>query len=127
MNENNEEIVVNEKKAIKKGLMISTIITFSLSLAFFIFTLIYILDILDGDQLGKAFGFAIFVVTVGWVTFLPALGLAIASIITAANGLNSLDKKVKKTCLVFLILSIILLLSIVALGVLVVLIPKLFI
>lgn len=124
-----EEIVYERPKAIhdeRKGLMIASIILFFIALAFFAGTVFYIFDsMLTGDKNTNLLGFLLFIVTTGWITFLPALLLSIAAICTSRFGLKSTSKTIKRTCLIFLILSSVLLFSLVIIGILVGLFPSL--
>ena len=129
MEEKEKENVLERPKSItdkRKGLMISSIITFCLWLGFFIFAFVYLLNIfLSKDKNTQALEFVLFLVTIGWVSYIPALGLSIASICTSRFGLKSTDKKIKTTCLILLILSIILLVAVVFLGIVVAFFPTL--
>lgn len=102
----------------RKGLMISSIILFSLSLIFFIGTVIFIFqNMLTGDKNTDILGFVLFLITTGWISYLPALILAIAGVCTSRFGLKSTSKTIKNTCLVFLILSALLLTALILLGI----------
>lgn len=126
-----EEIVYERPKAIhdqRKGLMIASIILFTIALAFFAGTVFYIFDsMLTGDKNTNALGFVLFLVTTGWITYLPSLLLSIACICTSRFGLKSTSKPIRITCLVFLILSSVLLFALILIGILVALFPSILI
>ena len=131
MKENQEEIIVPDlsqttsdqpqqnnisKSQRKQGLMIATIILFVVASLFAGVTLLYLFSTFSNDsEAGMAISF-VFFITIGWVTFLPALGCAIAGIVTGAKGCSSKSKGIKITCILFLILCIILTIAIVLLG-----------
>lgn len=108
----------------RKGLMITSIIMFTLGLGFLIGTFIYSFEnMLTGDKTTNALGLLLFLVTMGWVTYLPSLIFSIAGVCVSRFGLKSTSKAIRITCLVFLILNALIILALVVLGLIIAFIP----
>ncbi len=115
----------NKIKGKRKALMIVTIVLFFISFAFSAFTIYYLLDIFfTKDNAASAIGFILYLLTFGWITYLPALGTSIAGVCTGAIASRSSSKKIKTTSIIFLILNIIILIAIVIAGIIILLFPS---
>ncbi len=119
-------MVVDKSKSSKKGLMITGIVLFGLSVAFLIFTIVLTLAVFTDieHESASAFTLILFVVAYGFYSFLPGILLAIASIVVNALARGSSDTKYKKIANIFTILSVVLLLIYIIFCLIIFLVPN---
>ena len=91
----------------KKGLMITCIVTFSLSLILFVLNMVFWLDSLLSDS-NQQLSLVIYIITLGLWTYIPGGVLNIISLITGFSALKTQVPKERKISKIFAILSVVL-------------------
>ncbi len=109
----------------RTGFMVTAIVMFAVGICFFAVTAFYVFSIfLANDKTGAAIGFILYVVTLGWVTYIPTVVLSIIGVCMGAAGVKSTKKANKVTSIIFLVLNSLLLASIVFIGIALTLFPS---
>ena len=131
-----EEIIMPEldtnRQEVKKpvenkrtGFMVTAIIMFFVGLGFFAVTLFYVFSIfLAKDQTSAAVGFILYIFTLGWITYIPAVVLSIIGVCMGAAGIKSTKKANKVTSIIFLVLNSLILAATVLIGFILIIFPS---
>lgn len=118
-----------EKKPVENkrtGSMVTSIVMFAVGICFFAVTLFYVFSIfLAGDQTSAAVSFIFYIITLGWITYIPTVVLSIIGICMGASGIKSTKKANKVTSIIFVVLNSILLAAILFIGFALMLFPSL--
>lgn len=117
--------VKKPKEDKRTGFMVTTIIMFFVGICFFAITMFYVFSIfLAKDQTSAAVGFIIYIFTLGWVTYIPAVVLSIIGICMGAAGIKSTKKANKVVSIIFLVLNSLVLTATVFIGFALLLFPS---
>ncbi len=99
-------------KELRTGLLIGGLITFFISICFLTITFSFIYQTLDvSTEANQAFSFLLFVLTYGWLTYIPGVLFAIIALILNPFVIRSQSKGQKAVGIIFTILSVILVLT----------------
>ena len=125
LNNNNQ---TQQKKPVedkRTGVMVTSIVMFSIGICFFAITLFYVFSIfLASDRTSAAISFILYIITMGWITYIPTVVMAIIGVCMGAAGVKSTKKSNKVTSIVFLVLNSILLAAILFIGFALLLFPS---
>ena len=123
----NEGVVENqnEPKNLKTGLMIGGLITFFLAMCFMVFTLYYTFQTYSSDNdAQKAVTFIIFILSVGWISYIPGAICSIASLFLHAFVIKSTSKAQKVVGIIFTILSVLFVIAYLAIAIYIMTLPN---
>ena len=122
---NNENKFENKPQELKTGLMIGGLITFFLAICFLIFTLYFIFQTYSSDNdAQKAVTFIIFILTVGWISYIPGAICSIISLCLHAFVIKSTSKGQKAVGIIFTILSVLMILVFLVIAIYISLLPN---
>ncbi len=126
-NMENEGVVDNQNKPqdLKTGLMISGLIVFFLAICFIAFTLYFTFQTYSSnDGVQKAVTFIIFILSVGWISYVPGAICSIISLFLHAFVIKSTSKAQKTIGIIFTLLSILLILAYLAIAIYIITFPN---
>ena len=112
-NQVQNQIPKQEKpKELKTGMMIGGLITFFLSLCFFLYTLYYLFQTYNpDDSVQQALTFIVFILTIGWISFIPGIICSIISLCLNPFVIRSTSKGQKAVGIIFTILSVLMIIA----------------
>ncbi len=114
----NEPKNENKPQELKTGLMIGGLITFFLAIGFLIFTLSYIFQTYSPDDSAqKALTFVVFILSIGWISYIPGVICSIVSLCMNPFVIKSTSKAQKAVGIIFTILSALLFLAFIAIAI----------
>ena len=107
--ENNQEIyqIGNYQEKNTKGTTIASIIVFVISFILLAICLITYIDVMTSKD--KVLSWLAYLLTIGWMTYIPGLILSVTSVILGSLARKSTIPKQKKLANIFFLLSLILL------------------
>lgn len=108
----------NKPQELKTGLMIGGLITFFLAIGFLIFTLNYLFQTYSADDSAqKALTFVVFILSIGWISYIPGVICSIASLCMNPFVIKSSSMAQKIVGIVFTILAALLFLTFIAIAI----------
>lgn len=117
-NTENKEIDENQTNAqskpqdLKTGLMIGGLIVFFLSMCFMAFTLYFLFQTYSSDDdVQKAVTFIVFILSFGWMSYIPGVICSIISLCLHPFVIKSTSKGQKAVGIIFTILSVLFILA----------------
>lgn len=115
----------NSPQNLKTGFMIGGLVAFFLALCFLAFTVYFLVDTYSSDNdAQKAVTFIVFILSVGWISYIPGAVCSIISLCLHPFVIKS-DSKVQKTIgIIFTILSILMILAFLAIAIYVTALPN---
>ena len=109
---------VNKPKELKTGLMIGGLISFFLSMCFMAVTVFFLLQTYSSNSdVQKAVTFIVFILTVGWLSYIPGVISAIISLCLFPFVIKSTSKTQKAVGVIFTILSVLMILAFLAIAI----------
>ena len=103
---------VNEPKELKTGLMIGGLISFFLSMCFMAVTVYFLLQTYSSNNdAQKAVTFIVFILTTGWISYIPGVVCSIISLCLNPFVIKSSSKGQKAVGIIFTILTIIIIIA----------------
>ena len=115
----------NSPQNLKTGFMIGGLVAFFLAACFLAFTVYFLVDTYSSDNdAQKAVTFIVFILSVGWISYIPGAVCSIISLCLHPFVIKS-DSKVQKTIgIIFTILSILMILAFLAIAIYVTALPN---
>ncbi len=108
----------NKPQDLKTGLMIGGLITFFITICFMVFTLHFLFQTYSTDNdVQKAVTFIVFILTVGWLSYIPGVISAIISLCLFPFVIRSTSKTQKAVGVIFTILSVLMILAFLAIAI----------
>ena len=108
----------NKPQDLKTGLMIGGLITFFITICFMVFTLHFLFQTYSTDNdVQKAVTFIVFILTVGWLSYIPGVISAIISLCLFPFVIKSTSKTQKVVGVIFTILSVLMILAFLAIAI----------
>ena len=108
----------NKPQDFKTGLMIGGLITFFITICFMVFTLHFLFQTYSTDNdVQKAVTFIVFILTVGWLSYIPGVISAIISLCLFPFVIKSTSKTQKAVGVIFTILSVLMILAFLAIAI----------
>lgn len=108
----------NKPQDLKTGLMIGGLITFFITICFMVFTLHFLFQTYSTDNdVQKAVTFIVFILTVGWLSYIPGVISAIISLCLFPFVIKSTSKTQKAVGVIFTILSVLMILAFLAIAI----------
>ena len=108
----------NKPQDLKTGLMIGGLITFFITICFMVFTLHFLFQTCSTDNdVQKAVTFIVFILTVGWLSYIPGVISAIISLCLFPFVIKSTSKTQKAVGVIFTILSVLMILAFLAIAI----------
>ena len=103
---------VNGPKELKTGLMIGGLISFFLSMCFMAVTVFFLLQTYSSNSdAQKAVTFIVFILTTGWISYIPGVVCSIISLCLHPFVIKSSSKGQKAVGIIFTILTIIIIIA----------------
>ena len=103
---------VNGPKELKTGLMIGGLISFFLSMCFMAVTVFFLLQTYSSNSdVQKAVTFIFFILTTGWISYIPGVVCSIISLCLHPFVIKSSSKGQKAVGIIFTILTIIIIIA----------------
>lgn len=116
---------LNKPQNLKTGLMIGGLITFFLGVCFLVITLYFLFQkYSSNDDAQKALTFVFFILSVGWMSFIPGVICSIISLCLHPFVIKSSSKGQKAVGIVFTILSVIMILAFLAIAIYIIALPN---
>ena len=108
----------NKPQELKTGLMIGGLITLFLAIGFLIFTLNYLFQTYSADDSAqKALTVVVFILSIGWISYIPGVICSIASLCMNPFVIKSSSMAQKIVGIVFTILAALLFLTFIAIAI----------
>lgn len=108
----------NKPQDLKTGLMIGGLITFFITICFMVFTLHFLFQTYStNNDVQKAVTFIVFILTVGWLSYIPGVISAIISLCLFPFVIRSTSKTQKAVGVIFTILSVLMILAFLAIAI----------
>lgn len=115
----------NKPEDLKTGYMIGGLITFFLAICFLAFTMYYLFQTYSSDNdTQKAVTFIVFILSVGWISYIPGAVCSIISICLNPFVIKSTSKKQKTVGIIFTILSALMVLAYLVIAIYVTALPS---
>lgn len=116
----------SKPQELKTGLMIGGLITFFLTICFLAYTVYYLVQTYSAnDSVQNAVSFIVFVLTVGWISYIPGAICSIISLCLFPFVIKSTSKAQKAIGIIFTILSVLMILVFLIIAVYVTILPNL--
>lgn len=110
--------VQNKPQELKTGLMIGGLISFFLALCFMASTVYFIYQTYNSvDNAQQAVTFIVFILSVGWISYIPGVLCSIISLCLNPFVIKSSSKGQKAVGIIFTILSVLMILAFMAIAV----------
>ena len=114
----------NNQPELKTGLMIGGLIAFFLAACFLAYTLYFLGSTYSEKDVAKALTFVVFILTIGWISFIPGAICSIVSLCLHPFVIKSSSKKQKIVGIIFTILSILMVLAFFAIAIYIMVLPN---
>ena len=109
--------VQNKPQELKTGLMIGGLISFFLALCFMASTVYFIYQTYNSvDNAQQAVTFIVFILSVGWISYIPGVLCSIISLCLNPFVIKSSSKGQKAVGIIFTILSVLMILAFMAIA-----------